>query len=125
MFLTGFWPIQVKRIKSATKIQKQILTPFENAIVQEDELYLRSYKKEGHGQVQLLKFQSKPFKTSSSTVIKLLAKPDAVAMKVFDKIGVRFVTNTVFDSFQVILDSCPCVGFCSHFCLHDFVQTAQ
>jgi hypothetical protein len=25
LFLTGFWPIQVKRIKSATKIQKQIL----------------------------------------------------------------------------------------------------
>ena len=86
----------------AEEIQKQILTPFENAIIQEDELYLRSYKKEGHGQVQLLKFQSKPFKTSSSTVIMLLAKPDAVAMKVFDKIGVRFVTNTVFDSFQVI-----------------------
>jgi len=35
-------------------------------------------------------------------VIKLLAKPDALAMKIFDKIGVRFITRTVFDSFQVI-----------------------
>ncbi|MBY0452129.1 MAG: TIGR04552 family protein, partial [Bdellovibrionaceae bacterium] len=35
-------------------------------------------------------------------VIKLLAKPDALAVKIFDKIGVRFVTKSVFDSFQVI-----------------------
>ncbi len=86
----------------AEEIQKQILIPFENSVVQESELYLRSFKKEGHGQIKLLKFQSKPFKTSSSTVIKLLAKPDAVAMKVFDKVGVRFVTDTIFDSFQVM-----------------------
>lgn len=86
----------------AEEIQKQILIPFENSVVQEDELYLRSFKKEGHSQIKLFEFQSKPFKTSSSTVIKLLAKPDAVAMKVFDKIGVRFVTNTIFDSFQVM-----------------------
>ncbi len=84
------------------EIQKQILFPFENCVVQEDRLYLRSYKKEGPGQVELHKFQTKPFKTSSSTVIKLLAKPDAVAMKVFDKVGVRFITNSIFDSFQVI-----------------------
>ena len=86
----------------AEEIQKQILIPFENAVVQEGELYLRSYKKEGHGQIKLFMFQSKPFKTSSSTVIKLLAKPDAVAMKVFDKVGVRFVTDTIFDTFQVL-----------------------
>jgi len=86
----------------AEEIQKQILIPFERSIAQEDQLYLRSFTKEGHGQIKLLKFQSKPFKTSSSTVIKLLAKPDAVAMKVFDKVGVRFVTNTIFDTFQVL-----------------------
>lgn len=84
------------------EIQRQILSPFERSIMQEDKLYLRSFQKEGHPQVELLHFQAKPFKTSSSTVIKLLAKPDALAMKVFDKIGVRFVTKTIFDSFQVI-----------------------
>ncbi len=86
----------------AEEIQKQILIPFENSIIQQEELYLRSFKKEGHGQIKLVLFQSKPFKTSSSTVIKLLAKPDAVAMKVFDKVGVRFVTHSIFDAFQVL-----------------------
>lgn len=86
----------------AEEIQKQILVPFENTVIQEDKLYLRSFVKDGPHQVELLHFQSKPFKTSTSTVIKLLAKPDALAVKVYDKIGVRFITKTIFDSFQVI-----------------------
>ena len=84
------------------EIQKQILIPFENAVAHHEKLYLRSFEKEGPHQVELFKFQTKPFKTSTSTVIKLLAKPDALAVKVFDKLGVRFVTPTIFDSFQVI-----------------------
>lgn len=84
------------------EIQKQVLSSFEQCVVQQEKLYLRSFKKEGHARVELCSFQTKPFKTSSSSVIKLLAKPDAVAMKIFDKVGVRFVTNTIFDSFQVI-----------------------
>lgn len=86
----------------AEEIQKQILTPFENSVKLEGKLQLRSYQKEGHPSVDLYDFQTKPFKTSSSTVIKLLAKQDALAAKVFDKIGVRFVTKSIFDSFQVI-----------------------
>lgn len=86
----------------AEEIQKQILTPFENSVKQEDNLQLRSFQKEGHPSIDLYDFQTKPFKTSSSTVIKLLAKPDALAVKVFDKIGIRFVTRSIFDSFQVI-----------------------
>lgn len=85
------------------EIQKQILTPFQNAVRHEDtKLQLVSFQKEGHPHVELYDFQTKPFKTSSSTVIKLLAKQDALAIRVFDKLGVRFVTKTVFDSFQVI-----------------------
>jgi uncharacterized protein (TIGR04562 family) len=84
------------------EIQKQILEPFERSVMQEEKLFLKSFNKDGHPPVELLDFQSKPFKTSSSTVIKLLAKPDALAMKIFDKIGVRLVTRSVFDSFQVI-----------------------
>lgn len=86
----------------AEEIQKQILTPFENSVKQEESLQLRSFQKEGHPNIDLFDFQTKPFKTSSSTVIKLLAKPDALAVKVFDKIGVRFITKSIFDSFQVI-----------------------
>lgn len=84
------------------EIQKQILHPFENCVRQEEKLFLRSFMKEGHPDIELLEFQTKPFKTSSSTVIKLLAKPDALAVKIFDKVGLRFVTKSIFDSFQVI-----------------------
>lgn len=84
------------------EIQKQILTPFEHSVKQENKLQLRSFQKEGHPNIDLVDFQTKPFKHSSSTVIKLLAKPDALAVKVFDKVGIRFVTKSIFDSFQVI-----------------------
>ncbi|MCC2679314.1 MAG: hypothetical protein K0R29_1890 [Pseudobdellovibrio sp.] len=84
------------------EIQKQILMPFENSVRHGGKLFLHSFKKEGHPDIELLEFQTKPFKTSSSTVIKLLAKPDALAVKIFDKIGIRFVTKSIFDSFQVI-----------------------
>lgn len=86
----------------AEEIQKQILTPFENAVRYDEVLQLRSFQKEGHPAIPLCDFQTKPFKTSSSTVIKLLAKSDALAVRVYDKVGVRFVTKTIFDSFQVI-----------------------
>ena len=84
------------------EIQKQILIPFEQSVIQDGKLYLKSFKKEGHPSVALAGFHTKPYKTSSSTVVKLLARPEAVAMKIFDKIGVRFVTTSIFDSFQVI-----------------------
>jgi uncharacterized protein (TIGR04562 family) len=87
------------------EIQSQILTPFQKAIFHDGtshKAYLKSQHEDGQEPVELLGFEVKPFKTSSSTVIKLLAKPDALAMKIFDKLGVRFVTRSLFDSFQVI-----------------------
>lgn len=87
----------------AEEIQSQILTAFQNCIVHDSShrAFLKS-SMEGHDSVELLGFEVKPFKTSSSTVIKLLAKPDALAMKIFDKLGVRFVTRNLFDTFRVI-----------------------
>lgn len=89
----------------AEDIQKQILSAFESVVVNDGsqhKTFLKSFHKESHPPIELYKFEMKAFKTSSSTVIKLLAKPEALAMKIFDKIGVRFVTNSIFDSFQVI-----------------------
>lgn len=86
------------------EIQSQILTPFQRAIYHDGnahKAYLKSHAIEREP-IELLGFEVKPFKTSSSTVIKLLAKPDALAMKIFDKLGVRFITRSLFDSFQVI-----------------------
>lgn len=89
----------------AEDIQKQILSAFESVVINDGaqhKTFLKSFHKEGHPAIELNKFEMKAFKTSSSTVIKLLAKPDALAMRIFDKIGVRFVTHSIFDSFQVI-----------------------
>ncbi|MBO9668374.1 MAG: TIGR04552 family protein [Bdellovibrio sp.] len=86
------------------EIQSQILTPFQNCIFHDGNTHRTFLKSSGakSESIELLGFEVKPFKTSSSTVIKLLAKPDALAMKIFDKLGVRFVTRNLFDTFQVV-----------------------
>lgn len=91
-------------ISFSNEIQSQILSPFQNVIVNDGTNHKTLLKSqiEGREPIELIGFEVKPFKTSTSTVIKLLAKPDALAMKVFDKLGVRFVTRNLFDTFQVI-----------------------
>lgn len=88
----------------SNEIQSQILAPFQSAIVNDGTTHktLLQSQNPDRPPIELVAFEVKPFKTSSSTVIKLLAKPDALAMKVFDKLGVRFVTKNLFDVFQVI-----------------------
>ncbi len=85
------------------EIQSQILTPFQERIRHDGNTH-RTFLQtaDGNDAIDLLGFEVKPFKTSSSTVIKLLAKPDALAMKIFDKLGVRFITRNLFDTFQVV-----------------------
>jgi uncharacterized protein (TIGR04562 family) len=53
-------------------------------------------------QIPLYKFEAKPFKAKTSSVIKLLSKPQAVAFSLLDRMGVRFVTKTLFDAFRVV-----------------------
>lgn len=90
----------------AEEIQKQILAPIQSCIFHDGTTgttYLKCSDENGKDEpIALLGFELKPFKTSSSTVIKLLAKADALAMNVFDKIGVRFVTGSMFDAFRVL-----------------------
>ncbi|MEN0057386.1 MAG: TIGR04552 family protein [Bdellovibrio sp.] len=85
------------------EIQSQILSPFQDCIVHDGNTHHTFLKGQDEtlAPIELLGFEIKPFKTSSSTVIKLLAKPDALAMRIFDKLGVRFVTRNLFDTFQV------------------------
>lgn len=88
----------------AEEIQAQILTPFQECIRHDGtthSIHLHSVDT-NFKDIQIKAFEVKPMKTSSSTVIKLLAKPDALAMRIFDKLGVRFVTNNLFDSFQIV-----------------------
>ncbi|MDX9732127.1 MAG: TIGR04552 family protein [Bdellovibrionales bacterium] len=84
------------------EIQTQILRPLESAVqvelvdgeerqfVQDDE------------RIEIERFEVKPFKTTASSVIKLLARPERVALTLLDKLGVRFVTKSVYDSFRVV-----------------------
>lgn len=89
------------------EIQKQILTPFQDCIFHEGTTGTTFMKRNSvhsveHEPVALVGFEVKPFKTSTSTVIKLLARPSALAMNVFDKLGFRFVTHSMFDTFRVV-----------------------
>ncbi len=90
------------------EIQKQILTPFQDSLFHEGtsgQIYLKSKDPSTAADrepIALVGFEIKPFKTSSSSVIKLLAKPDYIAMNIYDKLGVRFITRSVLDSFRVL-----------------------
>jgi uncharacterized protein (TIGR04562 family) len=86
----------------AEEVQKQILGPIQACVIHEaDKTVLRHPF--SPDEIKLKSFEVKPFKTTSSEVLKMLAKPEVVALKVLDKIGVRFVTETLFDAFQVAL----------------------
>jgi uncharacterized protein (TIGR04562 family) len=80
------------------EIQKQILKPLENVIVFENgKCFVQASEK-----FEIDRFEVKPFKTTASSVIKLLARPERVALTLLDKLGVRFVTKSVFDSFRLV-----------------------
>lgn len=85
----------------ADEIQKQILTPLEMAVRFEGSPAKPKFYTET-AVIPLVDFQIKAFKTSSSSVIKLLAKPEALAINVYDKIGVRFVTKGIVDTFRLL-----------------------
>lgn len=85
------------------EIQVQILKPIQDAILTDDSSGLTVLGlAQPDGGINLHKFEIKPFKTTASSVIKLLARPERVALTLLDKLGVRFVTRNVFDSFRVI-----------------------
>ena len=85
------------------EIQSQLLKPVQDAILQDDILgSICLGPSLPDGGIKLHKFEIKPFKTTASSVIKLLARPERVALTLLDKLGVRFVTRNTQDSFRVI-----------------------
>jgi uncharacterized protein (TIGR04562 family) len=85
-----------------TEIQDQIFKPIQADIIStaKGELYLGQAG--DPDQIPLEKFEMKAFKEKHSMVIKTLSKPETVAIDIYDKMGLRFVTRTVFDAFRVI-----------------------
>lgn len=80
-------------------IQYQILRPIQEHITkgEGDTTYLGNNQ-----EIELIDFSIKSFKQTRSGVVKLLAKKNAVAMTLLDRVGLRFVTKNVYDIFRVV-----------------------
>lgn len=83
-----------------SEIQEEIFKPYEKHVHRDEKGGLTL----GTGQdaIALQSFDLKPFKYTDSTITKFLAKPDAVAFGVLDKVGLRFVTKNLFDCFRLM-----------------------
>lgn len=84
------------------EIQEEIFRPYRQFIHKDDAMGIRLVNPSDGETISLQKFEMKPFKDSDSAITKLLAKPDEVAFGLLDKIGVRFVTSSLFDVFRVM-----------------------
>jgi len=85
------------------EIQYQILKPLQDVIT-DDPVAGSTFlgRRADFDGIKLAKFEIKPFKTTASSVVKLLARPEKVALTLLDKLGVRFVTRSSYDAFRVI-----------------------
>lgn len=86
----------------SSEIQEQIFRPYKQFVTQDPATGLLLGGLEDIEPIRLQKLELKPFKDSNSAITKLLAKPEAVAFGLMDKIGVRIVTQTVLDVFRVM-----------------------
>jgi len=84
-------------------IQKQIFDRFYKVIHRDDQgkLYLGESVSDPL-RVDLVSFETKPKKARESILLKLLHKPENVAEDIFDRVGIRFVTQSRFDAFRVV-----------------------
>jgi uncharacterized protein (TIGR04562 family) len=87
-----------------TGIQQQILDRYYKKLHRDgpdQPLYFASGPSDPH-RVQVVAFQPKPKKTRDSTLIKLLHKAENVAEDIFDRVGIRVITETPLDTLRVI-----------------------
>lgn len=84
------------------EIQEEIFRPYRQFVQKDSVSGIRLFNGNEAESIPLQKFDIKPFKDSDSSITKLLAKPEEVAFGLMDKIGVRFVTSTLFDVFRVM-----------------------
>ena len=84
------------------EIQEQILKPIQSHIHNDPALGIYLGSPSNSDSIPLKKFDIKSFKTSDSAITKLLAKPEAVAFTLLDKVGFRFVTKHLYDVFRVM-----------------------
>jgi uncharacterized protein (TIGR04562 family) len=82
-------------------IQQQIFDRFYKVIFRDSEgsLYLGE---ESSVRIRLAAFETKPKKSRQSIILKLLHKPENVAEDIFDRVGIRFVTESRLGALQVV-----------------------
>lgn len=87
-----------------SEIQTQIFDRFYKYLFRDGEdLYFAKKKKEVKANgISLVEFETKSKKTRDSVIIKLLHKAENVAEELFDRVGVRIVTKSRFDSIRTI-----------------------
>jgi len=88
------------RSKYFSTIQTQILDNYYRFISRDAENKLMLGK--GKNSISLVEFDTKTKKTRDSVILKLLHKAEHVAEELFDRVGIRFVTNSRLDCIRVV-----------------------
>lgn len=83
-------------------IQQQIFDRFYKFLHRDKENQLFIQNKSTDEKIMLVDFQTKAKKSRDSIIIKLLHKAENVAEELFDRIGVRIITNSRFDSLRAL-----------------------
>lgn len=83
-------------------IQTQILDKMYKNIFRDDNDKLFLGTSDNKYQIPLVDFSTKSAKSRDSMIIKLLHKSGNVSEEIFDRVGVRFVTENKFDTLKVI-----------------------
>lgn len=83
-------------------IQTQVFDRFYKYVYRDENNVLYLGERGTTNQVMLVDFQTKSKKTRDSVIIKLLHKAENVAEELFDRVGVRFVTDNKLDALGVI-----------------------
>jgi len=83
-------------------IQTQIFDRFYKFIFRDEDNKLFLGHKGTDNKIPLIDFETKSKKSRESVIIKLLHKAENVAEELFDRIGIRFITEDRFDSLRTI-----------------------
>ncbi len=83
-------------------IQTQIFDRFYKFIFRDEDNKLFLGHKGTDDKIPLIDFETKSKKSRESVIIKLLHKAENVAEELFDRIGIRFITEDRFDSIRTI-----------------------
>ncbi|MBC86676.1 MAG: TIGR04552 family protein [Bdellovibrionaceae bacterium] len=83
-------------------IQNQVIKPIGDHVSMDPKFGTVLGSDKSSDSIPLQNYEVKAFKEDDSAIIKLLVKPEAVAFRLLDKVGFRFVTHTIFDVFRVM-----------------------